>query len=77
MREICLFNSCRDQDVLTTKQSLRIISNLAAAGATGGIVNEILSELLNFTAKVVSLKSSELSDLLAKVVGLHLFMPLY
>lgn len=74
MRKICLFNSCRDQDVLTTKQSLRIISNLAAAG---GIVNEILSELLNFTAKVVSLKSSELSDLLAKVVGLHLFMPLY
>lgn len=59
-------HSWRDQDVLTTKQSLRIISNLAAAGATGGIVNEILSELLNFTAKVVSLKSSELSDLLAK-----------
>ncbi|XP_061944813.1 serine/threonine-protein kinase TIO isoform X2 [Populus nigra] len=59
-------HSWRDQDVLTTKQSLRIISNLAAAGATGGLVNEILSELLNFTAKVVSLKSSELSDLLAK-----------
>ncbi|XP_034888517.1 serine/threonine-protein kinase TIO isoform X2 [Populus alba] len=58
--------SWRDQDVLTTKQSLRIISNLAAAGATGGLVNEILGELLNFTANVVSLKSSELSDLLAK-----------
>ncbi|KAL3565257.1 hypothetical protein D5086_033303 [Populus alba] len=55
-----------DQDVLTTTQSPRIISNLAAAGATGGLVNEILSELLNFTANVVSLKSSELSDLLAK-----------
>ncbi|KAG6737656.1 hypothetical protein POTOM_059184 [Populus tomentosa] len=59
-------HSWRDQDILTTKQSLRIISNLAAAGATGGLVNEILSELLNFTANVVSLKSSELSDLLAK-----------
>lgn len=59
-------HSWRDQDVLTTRQSLRIISNLAAAGATGGLVNEILSELLNFTANVVSLKSSELSDLLAK-----------
>lgn len=76
MREICLFNSCRDQDILTTKQSLRIISNLAAAGATGGLANEVLSELLNFTTTLVSLKSSELSDLLAKVVEFHIFLPL-
>ena len=75
MREICLFNSCRDQDILTTKQSLRIISNLAAAGVTGGLANEVLSELLNFTTTLVSLKSSELSDLLAKVVGFHVFLP--
>ncbi|KAJ6697153.1 hypothetical protein OIU85_003508 [Salix viminalis] len=58
--------SLRDQDILTTKQSLRIISNLAAAGATGGLANEVLSELINFTTTLVSLKSSELSDLLAK-----------
>ncbi|KAJ6744041.1 PROTEIN KINASE RELATED [Salix purpurea] len=58
--------SLRDQDILTTKQSLRIISNLVAAGATGGLANEVLSELFNFTTTLVSLKSSELGDLLAK-----------
>ncbi|CAK7340113.1 unnamed protein product [Dovyalis caffra] len=59
-------HSWRDQDVCISKQSLRIISNLAAAGAAGGLVNEILCELLNFTAIVISLKSSELGDLIAK-----------
>ncbi|GMY38287.1 serine/threonine-protein kinase TIO [Fagus crenata] len=61
-------NSCRDQDVITSSQSLRILSNLVAAGAinSSGLLDEIIRELLVFTATVVSLKSSEFNDLIAK-----------
>ncbi|PPS00925.1 hypothetical protein GOBAR_AA19746 [Gossypium barbadense] len=46
-----------DQDILHSSQSLRILSNLVAAGAlqSGGILDEIMCELLNFTAILVGL----------------------
>ncbi|KAH9756106.1 serine/threonine-protein kinase TIO [Citrus sinensis] len=61
-------NTCRDQDVLNSNQSLRILSNLVAASAiqSNGLLDEIISELLDFSSVVVSLKASELNDLLAK-----------
>ncbi|XP_030974547.1 serine/threonine-protein kinase TIO isoform X3 [Quercus lobata] len=61
-------NSCRDQDVISSSQSLRILLNLLAAGAinSSGLLDEIMRELLVFTATVVSLKSSEFNDLIAK-----------
>ena len=62
-------NAYRDQDVLSSNQSLRILSNLVAAGAihASGLLDEIIRELLVFTAIVVGLKSSEVNDLKAKV----------
>ncbi|KDP21789.1 hypothetical protein JCGZ_00576 [Jatropha curcas] len=61
-------HSCRDQDLPTSNQSLKILSNLAAAGAiqSSGLLDEILCELLDFTAVIISLKSVELNDLIAK-----------
>ncbi|KAL1174158.1 hypothetical protein V6Z11_A05G458300 [Gossypium hirsutum] len=61
-------NACRDQDILHSSQSLRILSNLVAAGAlqSGGILDEIMCELLNFTAILVGLKSSDVNELVAK-----------
>ncbi|XVE99200.1 hypothetical protein REPUB_Repub03eG0176600 [Reevesia pubescens] len=61
-------NASRDQDILHSSQSLRILSNLVAAGAlhSGGILDEILCELLNFTAILVGLKSSDVNELVAK-----------
>ncbi|XVF23480.1 hypothetical protein REPUB_Repub13aG0042300 [Reevesia pubescens] len=61
-------NACRDQDILHSSQSLRILSNLVAAGAlqSGGILDEIMCELLNFTAILVGLKSSDVNELLAQ-----------
>ncbi|OMO87265.1 hypothetical protein CCACVL1_09160 [Corchorus capsularis] len=61
-------NACRDQDILHSSQSLQILSNLAAAGAlhSGGILDEIQCELLNFTAILVGMKSSDVIELVAK-----------
>ncbi|KAK8498148.1 hypothetical protein V6N12_066978 [Hibiscus sabdariffa] len=61
-------NACRDQEILYSSQSLRILSNLVAAGAlhSGGILDEIMCELLNFTAILVGLKSSDVNELVAK-----------
>ncbi|MFQ6659842.1 hypothetical protein Gotur_028579 [Gossypium turneri] len=61
-------NACRDQDILHSSQSLRILSNLVAAGAlqSVGILDEIMCELLNFTAILVGLKSSDVNELVAK-----------
>ncbi|XWS08043.1 hypothetical protein CRYUN_Cryun41cG0043600 [Craigia yunnanensis] len=61
-------NACRDQYILHSSQSLRILSNLVAAGAlhSGGILDEIMCELLNFTAILVGLKSSDINELVAK-----------
>ena len=48
---------------------MRILSNLVAAGAlhSGGILDEIMCELLNFTAILVGLKLSDVNELVAKV----------
>lgn len=69
----CFSNVYRDQDILSSNQSLRIISNLVAADAihSSGLIDEIIRELLLFTAILVSLRSSEVDDLKAKVQLLH------
>ncbi|XP_057970739.1 serine/threonine-protein kinase TIO [Malania oleifera] len=61
-------NSSRDQDILRLNQPLRILSNIAAAGAinSSGILDEIICQLLTFTATVVIQRSSESSELTAK-----------
>lgn len=66
-------NIYRDQDILNSNQSLKILSNLVAAGAihASGLLDEIICELLVFTALVVGLKSSEVNDVKAKV---HFFI---
>ncbi|XVF75639.1 hypothetical protein PTKIN_Ptkin13bG0203400 [Pterospermum kingtungense] len=57
-----------DQDILYSSQSLRILSNLVAAGALhcGRTLDEIMCELLNFTAILIGLKSSDVIELVAK-----------
>lgn len=61
-------NSYRDQDILSSDQSLRILSNIVSAGAiqSSGLLDEIITELLGFTASVLTLKSSDSNDLPAK-----------
>ncbi|XP_004307883.1 PREDICTED: serine/threonine-protein kinase TIO-like [Fragaria vesca subsp. vesca] len=61
-------NSSRDQDILTSNQSLRILSNLVAVGAitSSGLLDEIIHEILVYTTFIVSIKSSELNELRAK-----------
>ncbi|KAL6127442.1 hypothetical protein ACLB2K_070807 [Fragaria x ananassa] len=61
-------NSSRDQDIFTSKQSLRILSNLVAFGAitSSGLLDEIIHEILVYTTFIVSIKSSELNELRAK-----------
>lgn len=60
--------ACRDQDVLTSNQSLRILSNLVAAGAINstGVLDEFFWELIGFTANLLRVKKSDYNDLLAK-----------
>ncbi|PSS07240.1 Serine/threonine-protein kinase [Actinidia chinensis var. chinensis] len=60
-------NSCRDQDILISNQSLRILLNLVAAGAvnSSGVLDEIIHELLGFTTNMVNLKSPDVSDIIA------------
>ncbi|KAK4436104.1 Serine/threonine-protein kinase TIO [Sesamum alatum] len=61
-------NSCRDQDVVTLNQSIRILSNIIAAGAVNskGILDEIIGGLLGFASAIVRLKVSDGNDLMAK-----------
>ncbi|KAI8565223.1 hypothetical protein RHMOL_Rhmol03G0243200 [Rhododendron molle] len=61
-------SSCRDQDIISSNQSLRILLNLVAAGAinSSGILDEIIHELLGFTANIVNFKSPDINDILAK-----------
>ncbi|PON62443.1 GPCR kinase [Trema orientale] len=65
-------NPCRDHDVLMSNQSLRILSNLVAAGAilSSGLLDKIIQDLLVFTAHIVSLKSSELVDLMPRSLSI-------
>lgn len=59
----------RDQDILNSNQSLRILSNLVAAGAihSSALLDEIIHELLVYTGIIVSMKASEVNELKAKV----------
>ncbi|KAF1899134.1 hypothetical protein Lal_00019256 [Lupinus albus] len=61
-------NICSDQDVPDTNQSLRILSNLVAAGVFGssGRTDELITELIVFTGSVITMKSPDLIDLIAK-----------
>ncbi|KAI4352373.1 hypothetical protein L6164_006633 [Bauhinia variegata] len=61
-------NLSSDQDVLDSNQSLRILSNLVAAGAlnSSGRLDELITELFAFIGNVISLKSSAVIDLMAK-----------
>ncbi|KGN49838.2 serine/threonine-protein kinase TIO [Cucumis sativus] len=61
-------NSCREQIILSSSQSLRILSNLAAAGAIQctGRFDEVTHELLVFTRVIINLKSIEVNDLIIK-----------
>ncbi|XP_030533063.1 serine/threonine-protein kinase TIO isoform X1 [Rhodamnia argentea] len=61
-------SSQSDQDIVRSNQALRIISNLVAAGAihSKGLNDELLTEVLEFTATVVCLTSVELNDLVTK-----------
>jgi len=63
-----------DQDLPASNQSLRILSNLVAAGvfSSTGLIDELISELLLFTKSVVAMKSDEVFDLLTKVPYLHI-----
>ncbi|GJS49820.1 serine/threonine-protein kinase TIO, partial [Tanacetum coccineum] len=62
----------RDQDVLTSIQSLKILSNLVVAGAINstGVLNEIYRELTGFTAHLLDIKTSGYIDLLVKCFSL-------
>ncbi|KAI3686949.1 hypothetical protein L1987_80639 [Smallanthus sonchifolius] len=59
---------CRDQDVLTVNKSLKILSNLIAAGAINstGVLDEIFWELIGFTANILCVKKPDYNDLLVK-----------
>ncbi|XP_076931409.1 serine/threonine-protein kinase TIO-like [Bidens hawaiensis] len=59
---------CRDQDILSANQSLKILLNLVAACAINspGILDEIFWELIGFTANILRLKKSDYNDLLVK-----------
>ncbi|KAK7393136.1 hypothetical protein VNO78_21601 [Psophocarpus tetragonolobus] len=61
-------NICSDQDVPESNQSLRILSNLVAAGAfnSTGQIDELIRKLLVFTGSVIAMKSSEITDMMAK-----------
>lgn len=63
-----------DQDLPDSNQSLRILSNLVAAGvfSSTGQIDELISELLLFTRSVVAMKSAEIIDLMTKVHHIHI-----
>ncbi|XP_010245992.1 PREDICTED: serine/threonine-protein kinase TIO [Nelumbo nucifera] len=65
-------NSHRDQEIPRVNQSLRILSNLVAAGAlhSNVVVDDIVSELLGFTAIVVGMKTADGNDLAAKSLSI-------
>lgn len=58
-----------DQDIPASNQSLRILSNLVAAGvfSSSGQIDELISELLLFSRSILALKSAEVIDLITKV----------
>ncbi|KAK9099239.1 hypothetical protein Syun_026284 [Stephania yunnanensis] len=64
-------SSRRDQDILQISQSLRIISNIVAAGVLRSsiVLDDMICGLLEFTASVLDIKSPDANDLIAKVVN--------
>lgn len=64
-----VLNLIREQTILSSSQSLRILSNLAAAGAIQctGRCDEVTHELLVFTSIIINLKLVEVNDLIIKV----------
>jgi fused-like protein len=58
-----------DQDLPASNQSLRILSNLVAAGVFSSIgqIDELISELLSFIRSILAMNSAEVFDLLTKV----------
>ncbi|KAI3986271.1 hypothetical protein MKX01_028552 [Papaver californicum] len=60
----------RDQDMVRVNVSLRILSNLAAAGAlhSDAALNDMIRELLVFTNSVINMKSLDGNDLTAKAI---------
>ncbi|KAJ4959545.1 hypothetical protein NE237_026656 [Protea cynaroides] len=65
-------SSCKDQDAIRINQSLRILSNLIAAGAlhSSVVVDEVISELLRFTAVIVGLKLSDNNELVTEALSI-------
>ncbi|XP_031392409.1 serine/threonine-protein kinase TIO isoform X2 [Punica granatum] len=62
-------DSQRDQNILSSaNQSLKILSNLIAAGANNanGLVVEVLNEVLGFLGNLIGLKAFDLNDLVVK-----------
>ncbi|RAL46323.1 hypothetical protein DM860_015316 [Cuscuta australis] len=61
-------DSCRDEDLVTSNQSLRILLNLVTAGAinSSGILEEIICELFAFTSFIIKLKMPDAIELVVK-----------
>ncbi|KAL6571111.1 hypothetical protein OROGR_000661 [Orobanche gracilis] len=61
-------NICSDQDVPDSNQSLRILSNLVTAGvfSSSGRTEELITELIVFIGSVITMKSPDIIDLVAK-----------
>ncbi|CAH9099357.1 unnamed protein product [Cuscuta epithymum] len=61
-------DSCRDEDHVTSNQSLRILLNLVTAGAinSSGILDEIISELFAFTSSIIELRTADGIELVVK-----------
>ncbi|KAK9051496.1 hypothetical protein SSX86_028123 [Deinandra increscens subsp. villosa] len=59
---------CRDQELLSANKSLKILSNLVAAGAINStrVLDEMFWELIGFIANILHLKKSDHNDLLLK-----------
>lgn len=60
----------RDEDIVASNQSLRILLNLVAAGAinSSGILDEIICELFAFTSSIIKLRSPDGIELVTKVL---------
>ncbi|XP_020416572.1 serine/threonine-protein kinase TIO isoform X3 [Prunus persica] len=69
-------DSSWDEDILNSNQSLRILSNLVAAGAihSSALLDEIIHELLVYTGIIVSMKTSEVNELKEKSFSIIKFL---
>ncbi|XP_055827589.1 serine/threonine-protein kinase TIO [Solanum dulcamara] len=71
LRNLCdeLKIPSRDHDFVILNQSLRILSNLVAAGAinSSGTLDQIICVLLGLTSTVLKVKSSNAAELLMKI----------